>query len=332
MKRLKKDIKEKNFKNIYLFYGDEEYLKRIYIDKLKKELVSNETEMMNYDFFEGNTVNVREIIDSAETMPFMSDYRLILIKNSGLFALGRKEDTALLSDYVNDMPKNTVIVFNEEKIDKRNSFYKIADKKGMCVDFKLPSENELVEFLVKRAKNRKIIVSNSSCIYFLRCILDNMDTIVSEIDKLIDYCQEKGEIKNNDIDAVCTKSLESKIFYLTEQIGNRNLLNALYAYENLILNKEQPLMILSMIARQFRYILQLKELSQKGFNADMAASALGIRRFQAVEFLKQSSSFEYNTLVNALKDCLECDVKIKTGKLSDKSGVKSLIIKYTQKL
>ncbi len=154
MKRLKKDIKEKNFKNIYLFYGDEEYLKRIYIDKLKKELVSNETEMMNYDFFEGNTVSVREIIDSAETMPFMSDYRLILIKNSGLFALGRKEDTALLSDYVNDMPKNTVIVFNEEKIDKRNSFYKIADKKGMCVDFKLPSENELVEFLVKRAKKK----------------------------------------------------------------------------------------------------------------------------------------------------------------------------------
>ena len=267
-----------------------------------------------------------------QTMPFMSDYRLILIKNSGLFAIGRKDDTALLASYANDMPKNAVIIFNEEKIDKRNSFYKIVDKKGMCVDFKLPSENELVDFLVKRAKKRKVIVSSSSCVYFLRCILGNMDTIVSEIDKLIDYCMEKGEIKNNDIDAVCTKSLESKIFYLTEQIGNRNLSNALYAYENLILNKEQPLMILAMIARQFRYILQLKELSEKGFNADMAASALGIRRFQAVEFLKQSSSFEYNTLIKALKDCLECDVKIKTGKLSDKTGVESLIIKYSQKL
>ena len=65
MKRLKNDIKEKKFKNIYLFYGSEEYLKRIYIEKLKKELVTKETEIMNYDFFEGNTVSVREITNNA---------------------------------------------------------------------------------------------------------------------------------------------------------------------------------------------------------------------------------------------------------------------------
>ena len=131
MKTIDNDIKTGQFKQIYLLYGEEQYLIRQYRDKLKKAMVA-EGDTMNFSSFEGNDINQKEIIDLAETLPFFADRRMILIEDSGLFKKSAEE----LADYMASVPETTCFVFVEKEIDKKTKMYKAVNKIGSVVEFK----------------------------------------------------------------------------------------------------------------------------------------------------------------------------------------------------
>ena len=109
MKTIDNDIKTGQLKQVYLLYGEEQYLIRQYRDKLKKAMVA-EDDTMNFSSFEGNDINQKEIIDLAETLPFFADRRMILIEDSGLFKKSAEE----LAHYMASVPETTCFVFVED--------------------------------------------------------------------------------------------------------------------------------------------------------------------------------------------------------------------------
>ena len=135
MKTIDNDIKTGQFKQIYLLYGEEQYLIRQYRDKLKHALAADD-DTMNFSAFSGSDINQKEIIDLAETLPFFADRRLILIEDSGLFKKSAEE----LADYMSSIPETTYFVFAEKEIDKKTKMYKQVKKNGSIVEF--PRQNE----------------------------------------------------------------------------------------------------------------------------------------------------------------------------------------------
>ena len=129
MKSLNEDIKQGQFKNIYLLYGEEDYLKKQYRDRLVKAMLP-EGDTVNYAHYEGKGLPVGEIIDLAETMPFFAERRLIVIEDSGLF----KSSAAEFADYIKNLPETTCFLFVENEIDKRNKLYKTVKDKGRVVE------------------------------------------------------------------------------------------------------------------------------------------------------------------------------------------------------
>ena len=115
MKNLQEDIKTGNFRRVYLLCGDEAYLKIQYKDKLIKAL-NPDDDTMNFSKYEGKGIEVREMIDLCETMPFFADYRVILVENSGFF----KNKCDELADYIKTLPDYVRMVFVEEEVDKRS--------------------------------------------------------------------------------------------------------------------------------------------------------------------------------------------------------------------
>ena len=130
MKTIDNDIKTGQFKQIYLLYGEEQYLIRQYRDKLKHALAADD-DTMNFSAFSGSDINQKEIIDLAETLPFFADRRLILIEDSGLFKKSAEE----LADYMSSIPETTYFVFAEKEIDKKTKMYKQVKKNGNIVEF-----------------------------------------------------------------------------------------------------------------------------------------------------------------------------------------------------
>ena len=327
MKILESHIKNKSFSNIYLIYGEEIYLKNIYEKRLIDSIVDESLKMMNFDTFEGKNINIQGVIDACNTLPFMNEHRLVILKNTSLIYDAKKDDIATLEKYINDLPKTTILIFIEEKIDKKLKIFKTISKIGSVHQMDIQSEESLVKWIINVCNKNNKAISSKEAIYMIRNIGSNMEILLNEINKLISFTNEKT-ITIKDIDSICTKSVESKIFDLINSIANKNVERALAMYKNLIFNKTSPFMVLNLIYRQFKIILQTKHLQEKGHSISAIASSLSLRDFMIKEAISQGKNFSKETVLNALKECQEIDNNIKTGKIQDELAIELLIIKY----
>lgn len=325
IRELAKNLAEGSLSNCYLFFGEEKYLINLYENKLKEFIASGGEASMNIDVF-WEKERVANILSAIETMPFFSEYRLIIVKNSGLFVAGRKDDSQAMAEGLKDLPGSSIILFTEENVDKRSALYKTVAKAGHCVEFEKPAENELAAWIIREMKAQDIVIGKAAALHLIRTVGGSMEGIAREMTKLAAYCSDKKEALEGDIDTVCTKGLELRVFGLVDALAAKNASRALKIFENLMDAKESPIMVLTLIARQFRLILGCSQM--KGKSSSEIASSLGAPPFAIKECMKQAANFSENTLIQAIKDCLEADVGIKTGRIGDRLALETLIVKY----
>ncbi|MCL2564890.1 MAG: DNA polymerase III subunit delta [Defluviitaleaceae bacterium] len=325
MKKLAKNLADGNLSNCYLFFGEEKYLINLYENKMKDFIASQGEASMNTDVF-WEKESVSNILAALETMPFFSEYRLVIVKNSGLFAAGRKEDSQTMAAGLKDLPESSIILFIEDNVDKRNALYKTLAQVGQAIDFERPAESDLAAWIVREMKSQGIALEKQGALYLIRAIGGSMENISQEMTKLAAYCSDKKAAAEADIDKICTKGLELRVFGLIDALAAKNAAKALKIFENLMDAKESPIMVLSLIARQFRLILGCSQM--KGKSQSEIAAALSVPPFAIRECMKQAANFTESTLIQAIKDCLEADVGIKTGRIGDKLALETLIVKY----
>lgn len=333
IKELKKQWKNHEFAKCYLFYGTEAYLLKDYENALTKALLPPGTEMMNYDVFEEKRATAEAIMDAAETLPFLNEKRLVTVRNSGFFQKsGRKEEADRLKEFLANLPESLCLLFVEEKAEKTNGLYKSVVKFGQAAEFKRPAEKELSVWVKKNCRENGVAISDSASALFLQTVDQDMENIERELQKLIAYKGGQGDVRPEDIRAVCTVSLEAKVFDLVRAVAEKKPEKALRIYHDLVLLKESPYMVLSLISRQFRMILQSMLLSRQGMPNDAIAAKLELRDFAVRGYLQQARRFPPEGWERALKDCLETDLAIKSGKMGEELAVELLILRYSQEV
>ena len=328
MKRINEDIKSGRFKRLYLLFGEERYLVRHYAERLLNAVVPEAARAMNLSRLENKAVTAEAVEDAAETLPFLNDLRLVFCKDSGLFEAGRKDESEKLAAYLEKVPETCVLVFAESGADKRSKLYKTADKLGLAVEMKTPDEKELASWAARLFREAGLTISGGAAAHLLRTVAHDMEALHAEAEKLIAYKNGEGEITARDIDAICSKALAARVFDLTDAIGAKDAAAALSIYANMLLLKESPLMILAMLARQFRLVLQCGLLAAEKVPSEEIAKRLSLHPFVAKECTRQSARFTGASLKQALRDCLDADVAIKTGGMEDKLAVEMVIVRY----
>ena len=162
MKSLNEDLKTGQFSQIYLLYGEENYLKKQYKERFVKAMLP-QGDTMNYAYYEGKGVEIREVIDLAETLPFFAERRLIVFENTGLF----KSSGADLAEYIKTMPETTYFIFVEEEVDKRSKLYKAVKAKGHIVELPFQDESTLKRWILGNVRREGKQISDASVGYFL---------------------------------------------------------------------------------------------------------------------------------------------------------------------
>ncbi|MCL2016988.1 MAG: DNA polymerase III subunit delta [Defluviitaleaceae bacterium] len=327
MQDIKNDFKTGQFKPVYLLYGEELFLVRHYANLFLEKLVSEKT--MNSDVFDGKDFEISAVIDAADTFPFLDNNRIVYIKDSNLLSTGRKDDTEKLTKYLPNIPKSTIIVFVETAVDKRNRLYKQVAAQGRAIEFQTPSDSELTKWLANIFKKNGKQISAPLLQKILSTVPKGMDAIYSEADKIADFLGDRTTVTETDIDEICTKSLEARIFDLVAAVCNGQTEKALVLYHNMLVAKEQPIVILVMMARQFRLVLQCKSCADQKMQPRQIAATLALRDFIVRECLQQAKKFTQTRLVSALLDCQDTDHRIKTGLITAELGVELLIVQYS---
>ena len=324
MKSLNEDLKTGQFKQIYLLYGEEAYLKKLYKNRFVKAMVP-EGDTMNYRYFEGKNTNPKEIIDLAETLPFFAERRLIVLENTGFL----KNATPELAEYLKNMPETTYMIFVESELDKRGKLYKAIKEKGHIVELKRQDEKTLIRWILGMAKKEKLQMSEAAVRYLLAKTGNDMENLGQELEKLFCYCMNHTEITATDIDEICTTQIGNHIFDMVDAVAAKEQKKALDYYYDLLALKEPPMRILYLLTRQFKLLLEVKDLVGKRYDKSSIAKTVGLHPFVAGKYMQQCRTFEKKELRNILEEAVDTEEMVKTGRLNDVMSVELFIVKYS---
>lgn len=326
MRRIDEDIAKGQFQNLYLIYGEEDYLKLQYKNKLIAALV-NEGDNMNFSKYEDNGINTAQIIDQAETMPFFAEHRVILIENSG-FGKKMPED---LGNYLSTIPEFTVFIFVEPTADKRGKLYKAAKAAGRDIEINMPNEAVLAKWVGAQLNAAGKQMKKDAWSQFLNMTHESMDNMSRELEKLITYVGDRNQITIDDVNAICIAKVETKIFDMLNAISAKDMVKTMDLYQDMLSAKEPPMRILTMIVRQFRQMKVVKELSGFGNNASTIAGKVGMPDFAVRRTMQLAGNFSDKEITNLLNDAADFEEKFKTGRLDEKLAVELIIMKYAGK-
>ncbi|MBR3244673.1 MAG: DNA polymerase III subunit delta [Parasporobacterium sp.] len=331
-------ISKDKIANVYLFYGEENYKKRLYRDSLKKIITGGNS--MNYSYFEGNSINFSEVYDSVVTLPFFAEKRLVVVENSGKLKgkakdgnEGEEKDTAadaLLLKILEELPPSTCLAFFEESVAKNKKIYKQIKSKGEVVECSADTDGDVISWLSKGFAQAGKKTDRHTLQLLVDRVGTDYDKLRREYEKILGYVGDNPVITSEDICAIASEDVESKIFDMLGAMGRKDVRKVLEKYNDLLVNREHPLYILAMLRIQFRTLLQTAELRNKGYTTQEVARILKKRDFvirNAEGYLR--GGFKMKDVRNILEEISETDKKIKTGDLNEQTGVEMLLIRFS---
>ena len=324
MKNIQEDIKSGNFKSAYLLCGEETYLKVQYKNKLLKAL-NPDDDTMNFNHYEGRNIDVKELIDLCETMPFFADRRVVLLEDTGFF----KNKCDELADYMKELPDYLCLVFVEDEVDKRSKMYKAVKSCGRIGEFARQDEKTLMQWAAGILKREGKNITQRDMELLLTMTGIDMGNLRMELEKLITYTGDRNVVTRADIQEVCTTQTQNKIFDMVRAVTEKNQKRALDLYYDLLTVKEPPMRILFLLAKQFRQLLLVKEYTEEGVAQPEMASRLGVPSFVVRNIASCARSYRISELRQAVTDFVDAEEAVKTGRLQDVLSVELLIVKYS---
>lgn len=323
MKTIKEDIRTGNFRRAYLLYGSEAYLKRLYRDKLKEGVLAG-GDAINFSPFEGKGIDGGKVVQIGQTLPFFAARRLILIENSGWFKSAND-----MADALKNFPETTVIVFDEEEVDKRGRLYKAVKEIGYICEFGPMGERDLKLWVAGLLKADGKKITDGTMSYLIEKVGTDMENIRTEVEKLTAYTYGREVVEKEDIDAICTEQITGRIFQMMDQIAQQNLKQALGLYHDLLVLREKPMSILFLMLRQFNLLLQVKQLGADGMSGAEIAKKAGVPPFAAGKYLSQAKAFSTQVLREAVQFCVRTEAQVKSGQMNEQIAVELMLVRLS---
>ena len=334
--QLEKELKQNNpLNSIYLLYGEEKFLLENSLTKIKK-LFGELTKGINYIVLENE--NIKNIISDIETPAFGYEKKLIIVKNSELFKRGGKRKNTELSDLkdrlenyikenIDNINQDVVIVFVEENAEK-NSLYNLIDKLGIICEFNYQKPLQLQTRIKAICNAYKVNIDNSTLKYFIEACGNNMQVLINEIRKLIEYAGENGTIKKDDIDKLSIKQIESIIFDLTDNLGKKEINMSLQVLHNLIYSKEPIQKILITLYNHFKKLYFVKLALKENMSVEQVLNLKSNQMFLINKYKNQARFFKMPELRNLLQELINLDYKYKVGLIDVEVGLESILCTY----
>ncbi len=349
IKALENSLKRQVISPVYLFYGDETYLRDRYLERFKS-LVPEEYRDFNMDIVDGRDTVLGAIVNMAETLPFLTERRLVIVKNADFFKAKRKpqkkgahndeekdmgeekpdSSEEVLIRYLENPIDSTCLIFCTDSVDRKRKIYKRIEKNGQVVQFAQLKGRELTEWIRRTAGKLGKSVELAAAAGLVTAVGNNLRQLHNELEKLTCY-SEGSVITAADVEIMVSKTAELSIFDLVDAVGERNYSKAIKLAREMVFLGEPVIRILYMVARQCRLLLQAKSLLETGVSAKETAGLMQVHPYVAQKCIGQARNFTSGELKSALEKILDSDASIKGGKQEAELALELLIIALCEK-
>ena len=333
---LEKELKQGKLYGIYLLYGEETFLLENALKSIKK-LFGEKLAGINYISLDDTNIN--EIISDIETPAFGYEKKLIIAKNTGLFKKETKRkgksDNSSLKEKLNEYIKENINQINEtvnlvfvEDIAEKCELLTTIDKLGIVCNFEYQKPYQIQNRLKAIINAYKVNVDMEALSYLIECSGTDMQELINETRKLIEYTGKGNTITKQAIDKLCIKKMESIIFDLTDSLGKKNTKQAIEVLRNLILAKEPLQKILITLYNHFKKIYLTKIAIEEKKDITSSLDLKPNQTFLANKYKAQASYFKTQELRRLLQELCELDYKYKIGLIDLQIGLESILCAY----
>ena len=327
-----KNIEKGIINPLYLFYGDEGFLIDEAVKKMVSVIVEPSNRDFNLEFLRGGETSCEEIISKAQTLPFMGERRVVIVKGIDEIKASGAER---LMEYCSNPSPTTTLILTGHKIDARDKLHNTVSKNGVVVQFKPLYEKDTAGWVMRIVKEAGYRIDNDAKDYLISIVGNNLQRLKNELEKVFTYKGpppshpskggERGGIKTDDIKLLVEDTKIESIFAFTDSIGSKDINKALRFLEKMISQGEMPEKIISMITRQFRLILLTKVYRERGAASSEIPAKAGFAPFLLEGYLKQAAKYNLIELKDSFYKVQMADVKIKSSDISKRTIIEKLI-------
>ena len=328
----------------YVFHGEDEFSISETLDDFKRRLGPPDTVDLNTTILNGRSIALAELRQACDAIPFLAEKRLVIVhglltrltaqKNQSL-SRAQEEYVAALADYLPRLPETTRLVFVEAKsLPARHPILKLAQREaaGYAKRFDPPDKDAVRGWIRRRVGGYGGQIEPYAAQKLGDAVGDNLRLLDQEIVKLVTYTNAERPITAADVDALVPYVLPN-VFKLVDALGRRDGPVAVQELHRLLDTdahadtdpRRHPLAILGMVVRQFRLLIQIKELESLGATQQDIVNTLKLHRFPVGKLRSQAARFTTAQLETVYRHILDTDVAIKTGKMETELALDLLV-------
>lgn len=315
MRELKRDLKENRLKSLYVFHGEEAYLRDYYLGELKKALLPAGLEDFNLHTAQGKDCSPEWLEQAVDCLPMMSERTMVLVTDFDLFAGGESQRDKLLALFSN-LPDYCCLVFVYDlipyKADGRAKLTNLLKEKGAVVEFRRQEQGDLTDWIVRRFRATGHTIDTEDAKYLIFLCGDLMNNLVSEIGKIAAYARGQ-RVTRQDIDAVAIPQVDAIVFQMTDAITRKDFDKAASVLADLLHDQQAPIMILSVMGKYFRQLYTARLCLEAGGSREDFMSLWAMRySYQADKLMDGARKFSLPWCRHAVRRYAETDVAMKS--------------------
>jgi len=300
--------REGRFPPAAVLVGSETFLVERAVALLRKAAVGDGIKGFNDDLYQGQGARGAEIVATASTMPMMASHRFVLVRHVDAMSAAEQEP---LAAYLERPAESTCLVLTAEKLDGRGKLLKAAKKSGALVEIRPLKGSALRQFAASEARARGHVLEADAGHALMDALGEDLATLDDSLERLSLYVGEGAPIDLPAVEACVTRVRVDTIWALVDAVSLRDGARAIGAASSLLADREPPLRILAMLARQLRMIARMREALAGGMRGAEAAKAAGAPPFKAAELTEAAKRFNLATLGRAFETLAATDRLLK---------------------
>ncbi len=294
---------------VYLIASNSYHIRLEEITKIFKSL--DDVEVIDY-----NDTNLVEIVHLCSYTSLFDDHKKLLVKNCSFLDAKSKDDIEILEKYIeNPNPLTEVIFLFNDKVDERKKVIKLLKDKNSFIYVKPLGYKDINAKLIAKAKSEGYKLSESNASYITFASLSNYDIAIMQLEKVMLYYNEACEIKKIDLENLVSQSLDDNNFKFVDAVIKRDVKSAMQLIKDFKLFKIEPIVLISLLAREYRLMLFAKYLQDKGYSNSDIAKKLGLLDWQLDKTINNSYHYVSKDLEDKLLELLDLDYKLKSNNM-----------------
>lgn len=315
-RQLKQELKAGALRGLYIFHGEESYLKEHYLRQLKKQLVPEGLEEFNFHAIPGRACTLQALREAVDSLPVMSECTLTVVTDFDLYG-GAADSREALCAFLSELPEDCCLVFYYDllpfKADARmKKLTGLLKEKALMVDFTRQDPADLKDWITRHFKALGRDIAPREAGYLLELRGELMQDLVTEIEKIAAYAPGR-QITRADIDAVVIPQLDAAVFQMTDALSRGDFDGAAAVLDSLLSARESAIMILSVMGKYFRQLYTARLLLERRRGTADLAGLWGMKSaWQAEKLMDAARRYTLPWCRRAVGRCAETDLAMKS--------------------